>query len=151
MSAVEKMTLGLHPFVLIAAVALLGAALAAVLAYQVSSWRKRIVLIMVTLVLATPTALVCVALKPELVDGRFRAYQRLYRDIEVGMTRAEVMQLVDQQYPADGKRARPKVWEDTDTQLCLFMNPERRTEPSCEGIFLTLSEERITAKEYSRD
>ena len=47
--------------------------------------------------------------------------------------------------------ATPKVLEDSDTRLDFFMNPERSTEPNCEGIFLQMQENKVVKKSYSAD
>lgn len=145
------MTVGIHPFLLIAGVGLIGAVLVCVFAWRASSWFKRVLLILLALVLIVPAVLVGVALKPELADGRFRTYKQFYRDIQVGMTREQVMQLIVYHYPSDGKRSSPTVLKDTETQLYFFMNPEKRTQPNCEGIFLTMQEGKVVEKEYSPD
>jgi hypothetical protein len=82
---------------------------------------------------------------------RFRTYRRLYRAIDVGMTREEVHAAIDKCYPPDGRRSRPDVWEDTTNSLCMFMDPEQHTEPNCEGIFLKMASNRVIEKTYSMD
>ena len=145
------MGFGIHSVILIAAITLLGAIACIVFACRVSTWLKRSILIMVTLVLLAPSAFVAVKLKPELVDGRFRTYKRLYRDICVGMSRSEVIELVDRHYPAGGNRPRPRIIKDSDARLDFFMNPENSTEPNCEGIFLQMQEDKVVKKSYSAD
>ena len=145
------MVFGLHPIFLIAAVTLTGAIACLVFACQASRWLKRCILIVVALVLLAPSGLVLMILKPELVDARFRTYKQLYGDIQVGMSRAEVMTLVDQHYPSGGRRLRPKVLEDSDDELSFFMNPEESREPNCEGIFLQMQEDAVVKKSYARD
>ena len=104
------------------------------------------------LVLLTAVTYVLLAsFAPEFIDARFRTYKAFYRDIEPGMTRGEVMTLVDRHYPATGARQRPKMVYDDADRLGFFMNPETSHEPNCEGIFLSMSRERVTAKSYSAD
>lgn len=145
------MATGIHPIFLIAGIALIGAIICGVIALRASGWIKRIILLAVACVLLAPTALVAVMLKPELVDARFSTYKRLYRDIQAGMTRSEVKELVKQHYPPDGKRMEPKVLEDTANALKYFMNPEGSSEPNCEGIFLDIKDDKIVRKRYSAD
>lgn len=147
------MGFGLHPIFLIAGVTLLGAIACLVFACLASRWLKRSILIVVALVLLTPSGLALIMLKPELVDARFRTYKRLYGDIQVGMSRSEVMTLVIKHYPNEGKRLSPKVIENSETRLAFFMNPEDEEsgEPNCEGIFLNMQDDAVVEKSYSRD
>jgi len=108
-------------------------------------------LIVVALFLLAPSGAALICLKPELVDGRYSTYKQLYGDIEVGMSRAQVMKLVDQHYPSGGKRLRPKVLEDSEVKLSFFMNPEDSAAPDCEGIFLQMEDDSVVKKSYVRD
>jgi hypothetical protein len=98
-----------------------------------------------------PAGYLLVALNPWLVDSRFRSYRAFYRDIEIGMTRNEVFEALERNYPADGPRKRPKILNDTAEGLGFFMDPETSREPNCEGIFLRLESGRVSAKSYSAD
>ncbi len=98
------MTFGIHPIFLIAGVTLVGAVMCIVFAFQASQWLKRGIFIVIALVLFAPTGLILASLKPELVDARYRTYKRLYREIQVAMTRTEVMALISSHYPPGGKR-----------------------------------------------
>jgi hypothetical protein len=140
----------LNPILVIAAVTLVGAIACSVFACFASRWFKRSILIVAALVLLAPSGLALITAKPELVDARFRTYKRLYRDIQVGITRSEVMELVDRHYPVNGERLRPAVMEDSDSKLGFFMNPEE-SGPNCEGIFLQMQEDRVVKKEYVAD
>ena len=141
----------LHPIFLIAAVTLIGAVACLVFAYLTSKWIKRGILIVAALFLLGPSGVALIGLKPELVDDRFRTYKQLFGDIEVGMSRADVMTLVDQHYPSEGERLRPNIIEDSDKKLGFFMNPEDSTEPNCEGIFLRMQGDKVVRKSYARD
>ncbi len=145
------MSFGVHPFILIAA----GGALAALVAIVIACRAKRglVTAMMVVLALAfiAPAGYVFLAFHPELVDGRFRTYKRFYRDIQVGMTREQVLAAMEQRYPTNGLRKRPKILNDTPEGLGFFMNPETSREPNCEGIFLTLEAGRVTKMVYSAD
>ncbi len=145
------MNSSIHPIFLVAGVTLLGAIVCIVFACLASRWLKRSILIVVALVLLAPSGLVLIAVKPELVDARFRTYKRLYQDVQVGMTRTEVMELINHHYPTNGKRQRPSVYADTEDKLGFFMNPEHSTEPNCEGIILQMQNETVLKKRYSAD
>ena len=140
-----------HPLFLIAAVTLIGAVACLNFACLASNWIKRGILIAAALFLLAPSGVALICFKPELVDGRYKTYKQLYGDIEVGMSRSQVMKLVDQYYPSGGKRLRPKVLEDSDHKLSFFMNPEESNEPNCEGIFLEIQDDKVVRKSYARD
>ena len=145
------MEFGLHPLLLIAAVSLIGALACLFSACLASNWFKRGILIVAALFLLTPSGVALLCIKPELVDDRYETYKQLYGDIHVGMSRAEVMTLVDRHYPSRGERLRPDIIEDSDKKLSFFMNPEDSTEPNCEGIFLKLENDAVVKKSYARD
>jgi len=145
------MNIDIHPIFLIAAITLLGAIVCILFACFSSQWLKRGIFVGVALVLLAPSVLVAIALKPELIDGRFRTYKRFYRDIQVGMLRNQVMELVNQHYPSDGIRHHPNVITDTKDNLSFFINSEGSREPNCEGIFLTMQNYRVVNKQYSAD
>lgn len=67
------------------------------------------------------------------------------------MTRDEMMEAIAEIYPVEGKRKRPRFRVDEPTHIILFMDPERSSEPNCEGIFLTISNGRIVKKGYGMD
>ena len=117
---------------------------------RLEKWR-RLALVTIGVLLLVPSAFLVAALNPWLTDPRFNTYRTFYRDIEVGMTRADVLDLIDHHYPASGKRQRPDVMDDTSTHLGFFMNPEHSQEPNCEGIFLSLLDGRVVNKSYSPD
>ena len=141
----------LHPIFLIAAVTLIGSVACLVFAYLTSKWIKRGILIVAALFLLVPSGVALIGFKPELVDDRFKTYKQLFGDIEVGMSRADVMTLIDQHYPSEGERLRPNIIEDSDKKLGFFMNPEDSTEPNCEGIFLRMQGDKVVRKSYARD
>ena len=145
------MITGLHPLIIIAAITLIGAIACLVFAYLASHWFKRGILIVAALFLLGPSGVALIGFKPELVDDRFRTYKQLFGDIEVGMSRAEVMTLVDQHYPSEGERLRPNIVEDSNKKLSFFMNPEDSAEPNCEGIFLEMQDNKVLRKSYARD
>jgi len=124
------MNLGLHPIVLAAIVGILLAIVAAIFAFRARSRAGKVSLSLLTLVMLLPAGLVLVGLNPWLVDDRFRAYRGFYKDIEIGMTRKEVIELMQRHYPSGGPRGAPKVMEDSSSRLGFFMNPETSREPS---------------------
>ena len=141
----------LHPIFLIAAVTLIGSVACLVFAYLASKWIKRGILIVAALFLLGPSGVALIGFKPELVDDRFRTYKQLFGDIEVGMSRSDLMTLFDQHYPSEGERLRPNIIEDSDKKLSFFMNPEDSAEPNCEGIFLRMQDNKVVRKSYARD
>jgi hypothetical protein len=145
------MNFGVHPFILIAAVSALAALVTIVIAYRAKSGLITAMMLALALVFIAPTGFVLVAFKPELIDGRFRAYKRFYRDIQVGMTREQVFEVMEERYPTNGLRKRPLLIQDTPQGLGFFMNPETSSEPNCEGIFITLEAGRVSNLSYSAD
>ena len=138
-------------FILIAAGSLLWALIAIVAAFFVRSTESRIVAIILALVFLLPGWLALTFLFPELVDARFRTYKQFYDGIQTGMTREQVLALMETDYPTNGLRKRPQIMNDTSNQLGFFMNPETSREPNCEGILLTLEHGRVVKKDYSAD
>jgi hypothetical protein len=145
------MSFGVHPFILIAVGGALAALVAIVIACRAKSGLVTAMMVVLALVFIAPAGYVFVALHPELVDGRFRTFKAFYGDIRVGMTREQVLAAMEQRYPTNGTRKRPKIMDDTSTSLGFFMNPETSREPNCEGIFLTLEAGRVTKIVYSAD
>lgn len=127
------------------------ALVAAFYAYVTRDNRIRAFLIVLVLAVLIPGAFMLLLVHPELIDGRIRTYKAFYSDIQVGMTRQEVLDTMDRCYPPDGSRRRPTVMENQPGRLGFFMNPEGSGEPNCEGIFLDLSEDRVAKKVYSSD
>jgi hypothetical protein len=145
------MTTGVNPFILFAAGATALGLIAIFVAFIVRSSAVRASMIAMAILCLLPAVYLFLAFHPALIDGRFRAYKHLYREIQVGMTRDQVMAILDQVYPADGARKRPTIMTDTPTFLGFFMNPETSREPNCEGIFLTLDHGKVAKKVYSPD
>ena len=145
------MITGPHPFVLVAALGLLGVAVCVVAACLVPGRRARVGLVLGAMVCLLPSFLVVAVRNPELVDARFRTFKRLHAEIRVGMTRTEVMDLVGRHYPAGGVRLAPTVMADTPGRVGFFMNSEGAPEPNCEGIFMTMDGGRVVCVSYSPD
>ena len=137
--------------VLVAGLGLIAALGTAAAAVHVSSWRLRVPLGLLALVCLAPGALLLLMRYPELVDARFGTYKALYADIEPGMTREDVLRLVEVHYPPGGPRLSPRAFKDEADALGFYMNPEGKTEPNCEGILLDLEDGRVTSKQYSAD
>jgi hypothetical protein len=145
------MSFGVHPFILIAAVGVLLALTTVLVACKARSRFVMVMMLLLTLVFLAPAGYVFLAFHPELVDGRFRTYKKFYRDVQIGMTREQVLAAMERRYPAAGRRKRPKIMDDTPSSLGFFMNPESSREPNCEGIFLTLDKGHVTKIVYSPD
>ena len=140
-----------NPIILIPAVCVVAGLVLVVLAFHASRWISRVLLASFGAILCLPAVYVFLGFHPELVDARYRTYKAFYSDIRQGMTREEVLSLVDRLYPSTGPRQRPKIMEDTPERLGFFMSAETSIEPNCEGIFLTLQGGRVSRKEYVRD
>ena len=140
-------------------VTLLGVVVAATLAaiacialmFRRASRGRRGVLGVSAGLLASPAILLGLIVAPYYLDPRMLAYKRFYREIEVGMTRKEVLDLATMRYPVGGRRGFPTGMEDGPDQLGFFMNPERDREPNCDGIFLTLRNDVVLSKQYMAD
>src|SRR5688572_17890760 len=146
------MTYSVHPVILAAGLGILLALVALIVACTARTTASRWKAVAVAVVLLLPTAAVVVAVNPRWYDGRFRTFGAFYRDIREGMTRGEIVTLIDRHYPKSGSRLPPIVMEDTPPALGLFMNSEGSREPNCEGIFLVLDEGgRVKEKRYSPD
>ncbi|HKP35529.1 MAG TPA: hypothetical protein VJT71_01630 [Pyrinomonadaceae bacterium] len=145
------MSFAVHPLILIAAVGAAAGLPAIVIACRAKSGVLIGLMVLLALVFMAPAGYLILALNPALIDGRFRAYKQFYKDIEVGVTREQVLAAMDRRYPATGPRKRPKIMDNTPNRLGFFMNPEASREPNCEGIFLTLEGGRVSKKVYSPD
>ena len=140
-----------HPVILAAAVGAVIALAALVVAWLARSSAAKTIMIVLALIFLLPAGYVFVGFNPWLLDSRFRTYRAFYRDLQVGMTREQVLAAMERRYPTDGPRKRPKIMDDTPESLGFFMNPETSREPNCEDIFLTLERGRVTEIVYSAD
>jgi len=145
------MLTSVHPVVLAAAVGAVLALVALIVAWIARSSAVKAAMTVLALVALIPAAFMVLAMNPWLVDSRYRTYRAFYRDIQLGMTRDEVIALIDRHYPLTGARQRPKVLNDDSSSLGFFMNPEKSREPNCEGVFLTMTNGRVAIKMYSPD
>ena len=120
----------------------------------VDSYRKtgpeRRVLSILGLIILSPSVFFLLVLNPWLLDPRFRAFRSFYYDIEDGMTRAQVIELLESHYPEDGLRGRPTFNQNTEKKIHFFMNTENN-QHTCEGVFISFSEGHVTSRQYSCD
>ena len=101
--------------------------------------------------LAVAASLFAVAVFPELIDSRYRAFRSLYHGIREGMHRSEVDALVRSHYPPDGQRTTPAI-SQRNQELHFHMNPEHRAEPNSELFTLVFQPDgRVASKSYSAD
>jgi len=126
--------------------------LLAVITVKRVGWQKE-VLVSLGVIILLPCLLLLLALNQWIWDPRFRAYSGFYQDIEVGMTKADVMRLLENHYPAGGERGHPiRLSDGEDSEgMGFFLNCEGRPGPNCEGIFFAFKEGRIIEKKYSPD
>ena len=89
------MTFGVGPLILLAAVGAVAALIAVVIACRARSGFVTAIVLVLALVFIAPTAYVFLAFHPELADGRFRTYKAFYRDIQIGMTREQVLGAIE--------------------------------------------------------
>jgi hypothetical protein len=130
------------------------AALTAAVACLLASWflqRNRALVTAAGGFLTVAAALFLLAIFPELVDSRYRAFRSLYRKIEPGMNRADVDSLVRKYYPDNGPRTTPGISQQHQ-ELHFHMHPENLPEPNSELFTLVLqSDGRVAGKTYSAD
>lgn len=140
-----------HPVFVLAALGLVGAVIMLATVFRVHHRGLKLALVLFALAMLTPAGLVLMALHPEWTDARIRTYKDFYEGLQLGMTRAEVMDVKARLYPADGPRTVPTIIAEDETSLSFFMHPEEETEPNCEGILLTFAEGKLKSKTYSPD
>ena len=145
MSLTSVVLLGIVIAATIAAVACIA------LMFRRASRGRRGVLGVCAGILASPAILLGLMLAPYYLDARILAYKRFYREIQIGMSRSEVLKVATNCYPVGGPRSFPTIMDDSADRLGFFMNPETDSEPNCEGIFLTLRNEVVVDKEYMAD
>jgi hypothetical protein len=88
---------------------------------------------------------------PWLVDARYRTYMQFYWSLGKGMSREEVMAMLEKAYPPTGPRIRPRIIEDSGTRLGFHMNPENQPQPDHEAIYLKLEAGKVMGKSYERN
>lgn len=139
------------PLIWIPALGIILAIVLGLLAFKSRGFKRGTFAIFAALCVLAPGYLLAAVFAPHWIDARHRSYQAFYDSIRPGMTRFEVLARLDEYYPADGVRKRPRIMKDTDEELGFFMNPEHSYEPNAEGIFLDFAEGKVTRKRYSRD
>ena len=101
--------------------------------------------------LAVAASLFALAVFPELIDSRYRAFRSLYHGIREGMNRSEVDALVRSHYPLNGQRTTPAI-SQRNHELHFHMNPEHLPEPNSELFTLVFQPDgRVASKSYSAD
>lgn len=135
-------------------VAALGVAASIILLVTVFKVRSRglkVMLALMAVLTLAPLGLVVLTLYPEWLDARIRSYKAFYNDIQLGMTREEVLAVQAGVYPDSSPRMKPRVIVDEADHLTFFMHPETAAEPDCEAIILAFKEGKVTSKTYSPD
>lgn len=144
------MTNALHPLFLLAAIGVPAALVLIMLCCRAGSAVRRIVFAFAALACLAPAGLLSAVFYPELFDQRIRTYKTFYRDIQQGMTHADIEALLARHYPQGGPRLRPRM-DEASGIISFLMNPETSAEPNCEGIFLTLRNGSVAEKRYLPD
>lgn len=140
-----------HPIFVLSVLGLVGAVILLATVFRVHHRGLKMLLLLLALAMLTPAGLVLMALHPEWTDVRIRTYKDFYEGLQLGMTRAEVMDVKAHLYPANGPRKVPTIIAEDETSLSFFMHPEDKAEPNCESILLTFAEGKLKSKTYSPD
>ena len=104
-----------------------------------------------TLCFFVPTGILLAGRNPWLVDARYRNYLKFYWSIRQNMTHAEVIAVMNDFYPPHDVRLAPIIFEDNSSSLSFYMNPEDKSEPNTEGIFLKMEDGRVADTRYVPD
>jgi hypothetical protein len=140
------------PFYLILAAGAVLALGAALLTNRGGGSGQRVALLALAIALVVLPALVFgAALFPELFDARIRTYKRFYRNVEVGMTRDELLAVMRTTYEAAPQFAPPRLMTDTPERIFFLMDPQDSGGPNAEGIGFTLTSGKVSHKSYARD
>ncbi len=141
-----------HPIFVLAVLGVVATVIMLITVFRVRRWGLKVLLVLIAILTLAPTGFVLVMVNPEWVDARLRSYKDFYEGIQMGMTRAEVMALQTQLYPADGPRRPPRIIVDETESLSFFMDPEDPASSlNCEAILLALKEGKVVTKTYSPD
>jgi hypothetical protein len=140
-----------NPLIIIAAVGVVFTIITGFFLFRSKSTKARVLLSSLTIIFLIPSFLVVYIFYPWLIDSRFRTYRTFYKDIQIGMTRDQVMEVAKGHYPDGGKRLFPTIMRDNTSDLGFFMNPEGDSEPNCEGIFLRFEDGKVSSIVYSAD
>ena len=146
------MVSSVHPIFVLAALGIVASIILLLTVFRVRSLRLKLLLLFVAVLTLAPTGIVVVLMYPEWVDARFRSYKAFYADIQLGMTREEVMNVQDKLYPEGGPRMKPRIIVDESDHLTFFMHPEAPDSTvNCEAIILKLRDGKVISKTYSPD
>ncbi len=145
------MSSSIHPIFVVAALGVVASIILLVTVFKVRSKGLKVMLAFLAVLTLAPLGLVVLALYPEWLDARIRSYKAFYEDIQLGMTRDEVMSVQAKVYPEGSLRVKPRLIVDEADHLTFFMHPETSAEPDCEAIILALKEGKVASKTYSPD
>ena len=132
-------------------VGLIASAIAARFAWRSRSGVARFFLTILTLCFFVPTGILVAGMNPWLLDARYRTYLKFYWSLRQNMTHAEVIAVMNDFYPPDDVRSLPIIVQDSSSVLSFYMNPETKSEPNKEEIFIKMEEGRVTATRYIPD
>jgi len=79
-----------------------------------------------------------------------KPYKRFFSAINEGMIEVEVMAVLHQEFPQGGRFPVPVLRSDETNRLMFFLDPNQGAY-NAEGIFVTLRNGKVVAKEYSPD
>ncbi|WP_395739539.1 hypothetical protein [Prosthecobacter sp.] len=140
-----------HPIFVLAALGIASTVLMLFIAFRVRRLGLKLLLVLISVLTLAPAGLVLASAYPEWIDARYRSYKTFFADIQLGMTRDEVMAVQARLYPEGGPRKKPSILVEDERSITFFMHPEHTTEPNCEGIFLAFENGRLKSKTYSPD
>ncbi len=124
--------------------------IAAFFAWRCRGGFSKLFMILLTLGLLTPTAIIFVGKNPWLIDARHRTFQTTYWFIRIGMSRDEVLAEIRSLYPPNGERKPPIIVEDSSTSMQIQMHPERAEEANSHNLItLKMQDARVMGKEIS--
>jgi hypothetical protein len=142
----------IHPIVVLAVLGIVASLILMVTVFRVRRIGLKVLLVIIAIMTLAPAGLVVVTMYPEWVDARFRCYKAFYEEIQLGMTRDEVMAVRAKVYPEGGPRQKPRIIVDEAESLTFFMHPEAPdSSVDCEGILLELKDGKVVSKRYSPD
>lgn len=103
------MNYAVNPIILIPVLCVLAGLALTIFAFRKSRWTSRVLLASFGAILCLPAIYVVLGFHPELVDTRYRTYKAFCGDIPEGMTREEVLMLVDPHDSSTGPTQRPEI------------------------------------------
>lgn len=127
-------------------------ALIAFIGFLRSKGGKRVVCAVTgTVCILLPAWLLVAVFAPGWIDARYRTYLAFYEAVQPGMNRFEVLGSLEQFYPTDGPRQRPKIVEDTDDELGFLMRSEQTSGTTVDGISVIFADGKVVRKYFSPD